>query len=111
MRKQGQYDTGRRAVLKSGVCLCLGAIGTVLSAAEPVPGAKPKPSPTPRVADNREAIMRVLDDAMMSKNMKSALARHGGSLTAAEKNALLAITPAELAHLKSARSKLKGGRN
>lgn len=107
MRHRIRYQAARRAALRGGLGLCVLALGPVVLAAEPASGAAPKLAPTPVARDRRAIIIRVLDEAMLSMNMKAALALHGSSLSAADKTALLQITAAELTQLKSARAKLK----
>lgn len=55
----------------------------------------------------RHAIVQVLEEAQMSRNMGGAIEKFGKSLTPADKGILLGITADELAALQSARSKLK----
>lgn len=72
-----------------------------------MPIAAKMPSPPPQPAARHAAVLQVLEDAMASRSMTSALQKHDRSLTPDEKRILAGITPEELALLQSARRKLK----
>jgi hypothetical protein len=72
--------------------------------AEPVKGQARAPVPPP--AARRQAIVTILEEAQLTRDMNGALKKNGKSLTADDRRILLSLSSGELAALRSARSKL-----
>lgn len=99
----------RRTVIQSAIgAAILLAVPAVRAADAVIPSTTSRPPPLLKANARRDAVVKVLDDALATMDMGAAVTKHGASLSQADKDALLRITAAELAHLRSARQKLKG---